>query len=129
MLSLMNSIVNNTEGLKREVAEIIVDMLDENADSEEVMGTIEYISTYGCVSGTVPALTYYSQTEAFFDRHSEEIFELIEDMAEEGIIDKKQIELSKNNLAWTAFELVAWEIRDELENAMEFITDSEGNEY
>ena len=129
MLSLMNSIVNNTEGLKREVAEIIVDMLDENADNEEVMGTIENITTYGCVSGTVPALTYYSDTEAFFDRHSEEIFELIEDMAEEGIIDKKQIELSKNNLAWTAFELVAWEIRDELEAAMEFITDSEGNEF
>ena len=129
MLSLMNSIVNNTEGLKREVAEIIVDMLSENADNEEVIGTVEDITTYGCVSGTVPALTYYSQTEAFFDRHSEEIFELIENMAEEGIIDKKQIELSKNNLAWTAFELVAWEIRDELEAAMEFVTDSEGNEY
>ena len=129
MLNLMNSIVNNTEGLKREVAEIIINMLSVDADNEEVMGTVEDITTYGCVSGTVPALTYYSDTEAFFDRHSEEIFELIEDMAEEGIIDKKQIELSKNNLAWTAFELVAWEIRDELEAATEFITDSEGNEY
>ena len=129
MLSLLNSIVANNEGLKREVAEIIVNMLSVDADNEEVIGTVEDITTYGCVSGTVPALTYYSDTEAFFDRHSEEIFELIEDMAEEGIIDKKQIELSKNNLAWTAFELIAWEIRDELEAAMEFVTDSEGNEY
>ena len=129
MLSLLNSIVANNEGLKREVAEIIVNMLSVDADNEEVMGTVENITTYGCVNGTVPALTYYSDTEAFFDRHADEIFELIEDMAKEGIIDKKQIELSKNNLAWTAFELVAWEIRDELENAMEFITDSEGNEY
>ena len=129
MLSLLNSIVANNEGLKREVAEIIVNMLSVDADNEEVMGTVENITTYGCVSGTVPALTYYSDTEAFFDRHSEEIFELIEDMAEEGIIDKKQLELSKNNVAWTAFELIAWEIRDELENAMEFITDSEGNEF
>ena len=129
MLSLMNSIVANNEGLKREVAEIIVNMLSVDADNEEVIGTVEDITTYGCVSGTVPALTYYSDTEAFFDRHSEEIFELIEDMAEEGIVDKKQIELSKNNLAWTAFELIAWEIRDELEAAMEFVTDSEGNEY
>ena len=120
MLSLMNSIVNNTEGLKHEVAEIIVDMLSENADNEEVIGTVEDITTYGCASGTVPALTYYSQTEAFFDRHSEEIFELIENMAEEGVIDKNRLELSKNNLAWTAFELIAWEIRDELETAMEF---------
>ena len=129
MLNLTNSIVVNNEGLRKEVAAIIVDMLSENADNEEVIGTVEDITTYGCASGTVPALTYYSDTEAFFDRHSEEIFELIEDAAEEGIIDKKQIELSKNNLAWTAFELIAWEIRDELENAMEFITDSEGNEY
>ena len=120
MLSLMNSIVNNTEGLKREVAEIIVNMLSENADNEEVVVTLDNINTYGCASGIVPALMYYSDARAFFDRHADEIFELIEDMAEEGIIDKKQIELSKNNLAWTAFELIAWEIRDELEAAMEF---------
>lgn len=120
MLNLMNSIVNNNEGLRKEVAEIIVDMLSVDADNEEVMGTVEDITTYGCVNGVVPALTYYSDTEAFFDRHADEIFELIEDMAEEGIIDKKQIELSKNNLAWTAFELIAWEIKDELEAAMEF---------
>ena len=118
MLSLLNSIVANNEGLKREVAEIIIDEAGEN--NEEIAAYLENVTTYGCVNGTVSSLIYYSDTEAFFDRHSEEIFELIEDMAEEGIIDKKQIELSKNNLAWTAFELIAWEIRDELEAAMEF---------
>ena len=127
MLNLMNSIVNNTEGLKREVAEIIIDEAGEN--NEEIVAYLENVTTYGCVNGTVSSLIYYSDTEAFFDRHSEEIFELIEDAAEEGIIDKNRLELSKNNLAWTAFELIAWEIRDELEAAMEFITDSEGNEY
>ena len=122
MLSVLNSIVENTmeDTLKHEVAEIIVDMLSENADNEEVMGTVEDITTYGCSSGCVPALIYCSDTEAFFNRHSEEIFELIEDMSEEGVIDKNRLELSKNNLAWTAFELVAWQIRDELEAAMEF---------
>ena len=114
MLSLMNSIVNNTEGLKHEVAEIIVNMLSDEATNEEVMGTLEDITTYGCASGCVPALVYYSDTEAFFDRHSEEIFELIENMVEEGILDKNRLELTKNNLAWTAFELIAWEIRDEV---------------
>ena len=114
MLSLLNSIVANNEGLKKEVAEIIVNMLSDEATNEEVIGTLENITTYGCASGTVPALVYYSDTEAFFDRHSEEIFELIENMVEEGVIDKKQLELSKNNLVWTAFELIAWEIRDEV---------------
>ena len=129
MLSLMNSIVANNEGLKREVAGILVDMLSENADNEEVMGTVEDITTYGCVSGTVPALTYYSDTEAFFDRHTDEIFELITDAKEEGALDLNNIERTRNELAWIAFELIAWEIRDELEAAMEFITDSEGNEF
>ena len=114
MINILNSIVNNTEGLQHEVAEIIVNMLSENADNEEVIGTLEDITTYGCASGCVPALVYYSDTEAFFDRHSEEIFELIENMAEEGVIDKNRLELTKNNLAWTAFELIAWDIRDEV---------------
>ena len=114
MLSLMNSIVNNTEGLRKEVAEIIVNMLSENADNEEVIGTLDNINTYGCASGIVPALMYYSDTRAFFDRHADEIFELIEDMTEEGIIDKNKLELTKNNLAWTAFELIVWEIRDKV---------------
>ena len=114
MINVLNSIVNNTEGLKREVAEIIVDMLSENADNEEVVTTLDNINTYGCASGIVPTLMYYSDARAFFDRHADEIFELIEDMAEEGIIDKSRLELSKNNLAWTAFELIAWEIRDEV---------------
>lgn len=129
MLNLMNSIVNNTEGLKHEVAEIIVNMLSVDADNEEVIGTIEDITTYGCASGCVPALIYCYQTEAFFDRHSDEIFELITDAKEEGALDLNNIELTRNELAWIAFELIAWEIRDELEAAMEFVTDSEGNEY
>ena len=127
MINVLNSIVNKTKGLKREVAEIIIDEACEN--NEDIEAYLENVTTYGCVNGTVSSLIYYSDTEAFFDRHADEIFELIEDMAEEGIIDKKQIELMKSNLAWTAFELIAWEIRDELENAMEFVTDSEGNEY
>ena len=129
MINVLNSIVNNTEGLKREVAEIIVDMLSENADNEEVIGTVEDITTYGCASGCVPALIYTKDTEAFFDRHADEIFELITDAKEEGALDLNNIELTRNELAWIAFELIAWEIRDELEAAMEFVTDSEGNEY
>ena len=120
MINVLNSIVNNTEGLKKEVAEIIVDMLSENADNEEVMGTVEDITAYGCASGIVPALIYCSDTEAFFDRHVDEIFELITDAKEEGALDLNNIELTRNELAWIAFELIAWEIRDELEAAMEF---------
>lgn len=56
----------------------------------------------------------------FFNNHANEIFELIEDMRQEGIMDMNNFELSKNNLAWFAFETIAQEIYQEMEVAAEF---------
>ena len=121
MKNLLNSILENTmEGtLKHETVEIILDQLDELTD-DEILTTFNDILTYGCVSGAVSALITYSDTESFFDRHSNEIFELVEDMKQEGLIDMNNFELSKNNLAWFAFETIAQEIYQEMEIAMEF---------
>ena len=121
MLNLLNSIVENTmEGtLKHEVAEIIIDQVD-GLDNEEILPAVEEIVTYGCQSGIVSALITYSDTEKFFDNHANEIFELIEDMRQEGIINMNNFELSKNNLAWFAFETIAQEIYNEMEYAAEF---------
>ena len=110
MLNLLNSIMMNTESeLKRESVEIIIDMLDENMTNKEILNTVENIVEYGCVNGTVSALIYYSDTEPFFDRHADEIF----DIYNNGIYD---FELSKNSLAWFGFETMAYEIYDELIN-------------
>ena len=121
MKNLLNSIVENTmEGtLKHEVAEIIMDQV-EGLDNEEILSTVEDIVTYGCQSGIVSALITYSDTEKFFDNHSNEIFELVEDAKQEGIIDMNNFELSKNNLAWFTFETIAQEIYQEMEVAAEF---------
>ena len=121
MLNLLNSIVENTmEGtLKHEVVEIIMDQVD-GLENEEILSTVEGIVTYGCQSGIVSALITYSDTELFFDKHANEIFELVEDMRQEGIIDMNNFELSKNNLAWFAFETIAQEIYQEMEVASEF---------
>ena len=121
MKNLLNSIVENTmEGtLKHEVAEIIMDQV-EGLDNEEILSAVEDIVTYGCQSGIVSALITYSDTEKFFDNHSNEIFELVEDAKQEGIIDMNNFELSKNNLAWFAFETIAQEIYQEMEVAAEF---------
>lgn len=123
MLNLLNSIMMNTESeLKRESAEIIMDMLDENMTNKEILDTVEDIVRHGCASGIVSALIYYSDTEPFFDRHADEIF----DIYNNGIYD---FELSKNSLAWFGFETMAYEIYEELETAYEFISDEEGIEY
>ena len=120
MINVLNSIVKNTmeDTLKHEVAEILIDMLDSDINNEEVLTTIEDIINHGCASGIVPALVYYSDTEAFFDRHADEIFDLYnEAKAEYG---EMNIELSRNNLAWFGFETMAQNILYELESANEF---------
>ena len=121
MLNLLNSIVENTmEGtLKHEVAEIIMDQVD-GLNNNEILTAVEEIVTYGCQSGIVSALITYSDTELFFDKHANEIFELVEDIKQEGIIDMNNFTLSKNNLAWFAFEIIAQEIYQEMEIAAEF---------
>ena len=121
MLNLLNSILENTmEGtLKHEVAEIIIDEV-EGIEDDEILSTVEEIVTYGCQSGIVSALITYSDTELFFDKHTNEIFELVEDAKQEGMIDMNSFELSKNNLAWFAFETIAQEIYQEMEIATEF---------
>ena len=121
MLNLLNSMLENTmEGtLKHEVVEIILSEI-EGIEDDEILSTVEEMVTYGCQSGIVSALITYSDTEKFFNNHANEIFELIEDMRQEGIIDMNNFELSKNNLAWFAFETIAQEIYQEMEVAAEF---------
>ena len=122
MLNLLNSILENTmEGtLKHDVAEIIMDQVEELDNNNEVLELVKEIVTYGCQSGIVSALIAYSDTEKFFDNHSNEIFELIEDMKQEGLMDMNNFELSKNNLAWFAFDTLAQEIYQEMEIVSEF---------
>ena len=121
MKNLLNSMLENTmEGtLKHEVVEIILSEI-EGIEDDEILSTVEEMVTYGCQSGIVSALITYSDTEKFFNNHANEIFELIEDMRQEGIINMNNFELSKNNLAWFAFETIAQEIYQEMEIAMEF---------
>ena len=121
MKNLLNSMLENTmEGtLKHEVVEIILSEI-EGIEDDEILSTVEEMVTYGCQSGIVSALITYSDTEKFFDNHANEIFELIEDMRQEGIINMNNFELSKNNLAWFAFETIAQEIYQEMEYTAEF---------
>ena len=121
MKNLLNSMLENTmEGtLKHEVVEIIMDQVD-GLDNSEIFPAVEEIVAQGCQSGIVTALITYSDTEAFFDRHANEIFELVEEAKEEGIINLNEFILCKNDLAWFAFEMTAQEIYQELACALGF---------
>ena len=122
MNNLLNSMLESTmEGtLRHEVIEIIMDQVGGLDNDNEILAAVEEIVTYGCQSGIVSVLITYSDTDKFFNNHADEIFELIEDTKQEGIIDMNNFTLSKNNLAWFAFETIAQEIYQEMESATEF---------
>ena len=122
MNNLLNSIVENTyEGtLKHDVAEIILDQVD-GMNNEEILEYVAQIINYGCVSGIVPALMTYKDTDEFFDNHSDEILELLDNDKEEGILDMNEVEFNKNWLSWYAFERITFDIQYELEAASELM--------
>jgi hypothetical protein len=99
--------------LRNEVRTILESMVDEDTPLQKV---IENVVTYGCVSGYVTDLIYYSQTEAFFDRHREAINTLAHELSNDiygnpyELYKNFQYECSKNTLAWFGFEEMAREI-------------------
>lgn len=99
--------------LKNEVRAILESMVDEDTSLEKV---IENVLTYGCVSGYVTELIYYSQTEPFFDRHKDAINALAHELSNEiygnpfELYKNLQYECSKNTMAWFGFEEMTREI-------------------
>ena len=122
MKNLLNSIVENAyEGtLKHDVAEIILDQVD-GMNNEEILEYVAQIINYGCVSGIVTSLITYKDTDEFFNNHSNEILELLDNDKEEGILDINEIEFNKNWLSWYAFERITFDIQYELEAAQELM--------
>ena len=107
MLETKNTMMETIESLKKwkdeskltsEVVDIILDQIEEYDDPQDYF---QDILNYGCISGVVPALITYKDTEEFFDRHVDEILELLNEVKEYGEIT---FELNRNNLAWFAFE-------------------------
>ena len=107
MLETKNTMMETIESLKKwkeeskltsEVVDIILDEIEEYGDPQNYF---EYVLKYGCASGAVSALITYKDTEEFFNRHVDEILELLNEVKEYGEIT---FELNRNNLAWFAFE-------------------------
>lgn len=119
MKNLLNSMVKNTESeLKKAVLESLIDKAEECESDEEIISMVNDIVTNGCSSGIVTDMIYYNDTESFFNTHSEEIFDLMNEKRDEGW-DLNNIEFSKNNLAWWAYEVITSQILYELEAAYE----------
>ena len=79
---------------------------------EDIKDYLRRVIDVGCRSGVVTSLIYYYQTEKFFDTHVDDIFELHNELLKETGYYLK-IELSRNDLAWLAYE----------ENVIKFFND------
>lgn len=112
--------IKNKITIKNELQKRCFEILENEFDYEyENLDELIYTLIYEtiCVNGCIGALTYYKDTEAFFDEYSDEIFELYNELKEE-FGDCLDFKLSKNNLAWFGFEetVRSWVI--ELENEL-----------
>lgn len=94
----LNQIKENSEGIKLFV---IDDILEFNESDDEIRAYMNDVLNYGCSSGCVSSLIYYSDTDKFFHKYSDEVLEMLDDAKKEYGIT---FEINSNNLAWFGYE-------------------------
>lgn len=65
------------------------------------------LQQYGCVSGQVNFLTYYSDTNKFFDDHKKEIFDLVQEYLQMSGISLQEFFLQANNFPLDKNEILS----------------------
>ena len=109
--------------------EVINYIIDYHEDDEEIINFIEDLSMHGCQSGMVSDLIYYNDTVEFYNKHKEEINNLLYNMLEYTGLSIKELfgnkwddkdpsvieTTNKNLLAWFAFEETTRNIARELD--------------
>ena len=94
--------------LKDDVIDIILNHID---DYENPITFLEEVLQYGCQSGIVPELMYFTQTKCFFIHHIDKIFEIYNEIKNDLDCD---VEIDSNYLSWLAFEYIVGEIYNEV---------------
>lgn len=119
----LNEIINDpkTTPLKKYVAQDIIDEADsylekgQKLNKKAIQSFLEDLNTSGCQGGMISGLIYYSDTHAFFDKYSDDIFELIDELeASFGTPIEVKDKDRKNFYAWLAYEETARQIGQDL---------------
>jgi len=81
----------------------ILDNLPNQVDNaDDIFDFINQTLKHGCISGGVRGLIYSKDTHEFFNKFSEEILEIVENIRQE--CGEIPFELNTNNLAWLGYE-------------------------
>ena len=102
MLLNENLLVGEFNKLQELYKGIFIDNCYDCETLEDVITMYEN-NEFSCINGCIGELIYYSQTEAIFKNHFNEVFELVEEY-KENLGMNLDIELNANNLVWFTFE-------------------------
>ena len=105
------------ENLKEEnpntiTAEVIKEALEY---TDDYLWFFNDLMQYGCQSWMIWSLIYYKDTHTFYDKHYNEIENIRHQLKEEWIIENVPDWDLKNHYAWLAFEHVAYNIYNQLQ--------------
>ena len=104
--SYLEGIVKDSDNkLYKEVSEIALNHIE---DYTNYMDYFKEVLNYGSQTGIITELIYHKDTEDFFNKFTDEIFEIYNDLKEK--YGNVGIPLSKDSLTYLAFDVVTMRI-------------------
>lgn len=82
ILNTLKTMETETTGVKNDVINYLLDNSDNN---EDLQTHLEDINNYGCESGQVNHLIYYTDTVKYFEDYESEIMEMLEQLGIEDV--------------------------------------------
>lgn len=127
LMNVMESLKENeSSNLRSEVLDILVDHIEDYESFEEVKGFMEDLRQYGCSSGMIGELIYYSDTKEFFIDNLDEIQDYVNTLVQEHIYSINELDI--NEISWVVFESIANELFYTIEDEMDNIEVEEDEE-
>lgn len=118
LMNVMESLKENESDLRSEVLDILVNHIEDCESFEEVRGFMEDLRQYGCSSGMIGELLYYSDTKKFFIENMDEIQDHVNTLVQEHVYSINELDI--NEIVWVVFESISNEffytIEDEMDN-------------
>ena len=108
----LNELKRDKDFNNRVERKVINSLLATKLSTEELKDHIKDILQYGCISGTVNDMIYYSDTVKFFNCYRKEILSMLQDpdkivnyFDDTYWLDHKKYSIEeKNHLAWFIYE-------------------------
>ena len=100
----------------------------KNLDEDSIMTSMEDLQRHGCISGMIPELIYYDDTNEFYDTYKTDINDLLSNLTQDTGLSveemfKDQFDendpliidcFNKNLMAWFGFEETSYQLYEQL---------------